>query len=186
MQGGPWARRMLSTQLASWAELRHDTVLYAKQSYTNAALCAYPDAYVSPIRRSSPRSRRSPDRGAALVSGLDFSDRTAPKQRIVDYFHKARRTATQAPRDRRARAAQEPIDSPHLDFINHAVSMDGRHAGCTMIWEPGGWAADLYATGAPSPRTSPIAGDPPSRPTRLAIPSGGCATSGPALPASSR
>jgi hypothetical protein len=36
------------TQLASWAELRHDTVLYAKQSYTTSLGCSYPDAYVEP------------------------------------------------------------------------------------------------------------------------------------------
>jgi hypothetical protein len=29
-----WADRCLSTALGSWAELRHDTILYAKQSYT--------------------------------------------------------------------------------------------------------------------------------------------------------
>ena len=33
---------------ASWAELRHDTLLYAKQSYSAAAGCEYPDAYVDP------------------------------------------------------------------------------------------------------------------------------------------
>ncbi len=29
-----WQTRMLNTTLASWSELRHDTILYAKQSYT--------------------------------------------------------------------------------------------------------------------------------------------------------
>jgi hypothetical protein len=43
-----WATRILNTQLASWAELRHDTVLYAKQSYTTSLGCSYPDAYVEP------------------------------------------------------------------------------------------------------------------------------------------
>jgi hypothetical protein len=27
-----WAAKTLQTQLASWAQLRHDTILYAKQS----------------------------------------------------------------------------------------------------------------------------------------------------------
>ena len=43
-----WGRRMLNTQLASWAELRHDTILYVKQSYTSGAACEFPDAYVDP------------------------------------------------------------------------------------------------------------------------------------------
>lgn len=31
MQGGMWARKELNTALASWAELKHDAILYAKQ-----------------------------------------------------------------------------------------------------------------------------------------------------------
>jgi len=34
MRGKAWVRKSLSTALGSWAELRHDTILYAKQSYT--------------------------------------------------------------------------------------------------------------------------------------------------------
>jgi len=34
MQGDGWIRKGLNTALGSWAELRHDTILYAKQSYT--------------------------------------------------------------------------------------------------------------------------------------------------------
>ena len=32
-----WAMKSLNTQLASWTQLRHDTILYAKQSYTSGA-----------------------------------------------------------------------------------------------------------------------------------------------------
>ena len=34
MQTEAWTTKSLNTALASWAELRHDTILYAKQSYT--------------------------------------------------------------------------------------------------------------------------------------------------------
>ena len=36
MQSHEWQDRLLTMALASWAELRHDTILYAKQSYTMA------------------------------------------------------------------------------------------------------------------------------------------------------
>ncbi|MBN1425660.1 DUF3160 domain-containing protein [Candidatus Fermentibacteria bacterium] len=50
MTNPAWSDRELSTSLMSWGELRHDTILYAKQSY---ALCAPPGAalllnYVEP------------------------------------------------------------------------------------------------------------------------------------------
>ena len=34
MRGVAWSHKSLNTALGSWAELRHDTILYAKQSYT--------------------------------------------------------------------------------------------------------------------------------------------------------
>ncbi|MBN1167763.1 MAG: DUF3160 domain-containing protein [Methanospirillaceae archaeon] len=40
MQTDAWLDKSLSTALASWAELRHDTILYAKQSYTLRATSA--------------------------------------------------------------------------------------------------------------------------------------------------
>jgi hypothetical protein len=43
MRTPAWQDRLLTAALASWAELRHDTILYAKQSYT-VALTAVPPA----------------------------------------------------------------------------------------------------------------------------------------------
>jgi hypothetical protein len=48
MQTRSWALSSLNTQLASWTELRHDTILYAKQSVTGMILCGYPYGYVEP------------------------------------------------------------------------------------------------------------------------------------------
>ena len=42
-----WNLEKLNTQLASWAQLRHDTILYVKQSYS-AIACEYPYGYVEP------------------------------------------------------------------------------------------------------------------------------------------
>jgi hypothetical protein len=48
MQTRAYAHSTLNTQLASWTQLRHDTILYVKQSSTGGILCGYPDAYVEP------------------------------------------------------------------------------------------------------------------------------------------
>jgi hypothetical protein len=48
MRRTAWQRKQLQTQLASWAELRHDTILYAKQSYTAFPSCGYPAGFVEP------------------------------------------------------------------------------------------------------------------------------------------
>ncbi len=48
MRTRAWAMKDLNAQLASWTQLRHDTLLYAKQSYTTPFLCSYPAGFVEP------------------------------------------------------------------------------------------------------------------------------------------
>ncbi|MCJ7515490.1 MAG: DUF3160 domain-containing protein, partial [Dehalococcoidia bacterium] len=54
MQTDAWQEKGLNTALASWAELRHDTILYAKQSYTPMVTSAPPPekplvGYIEPV-----------------------------------------------------------------------------------------------------------------------------------------
>ncbi len=53
MQTKAWQDKELNTALASWAELRHDTILYTKQSYTGAEMGSVEEppivGYVEPI-----------------------------------------------------------------------------------------------------------------------------------------
>lgn len=53
MQTEAWQDKELNTALASWSELRHDTILYVKQSYTMAELGGAPEppvvGYVEPV-----------------------------------------------------------------------------------------------------------------------------------------
>ena len=48
MRTAAWHQEKLNTQLASWAQLRHDNLLYSKQSYTDEGTCFYPHGYVEP------------------------------------------------------------------------------------------------------------------------------------------
>jgi hypothetical protein len=49
MQTAAWWQEKMNTQLAGWAELRHDNLLYAKQSYSGMVTCSLPESYVEPI-----------------------------------------------------------------------------------------------------------------------------------------
>jgi hypothetical protein len=54
MRTDAWADKQLSAALASWSQLRHDTILYAKQSYTMMATAVRPqpkmvEGYVEPV-----------------------------------------------------------------------------------------------------------------------------------------
>ncbi|MDA3816039.1 MAG: DUF3160 domain-containing protein [Prolixibacteraceae bacterium] len=48
MRTSAWHHQKMNTQLASWAQLRHDNVLYAKPSYTGMTGCSFPHSYVEP------------------------------------------------------------------------------------------------------------------------------------------
>ncbi len=48
MKTTAWHQQKLNTQLASWTQLRHDNLLYAKQSYTGGTGCSFPHAYIEP------------------------------------------------------------------------------------------------------------------------------------------
>jgi hypothetical protein len=49
MRTKAWAMKGLNTQLASWTQLRHDTVLYVKPSHTTGVDCYYPAGFVEPV-----------------------------------------------------------------------------------------------------------------------------------------
>ncbi|MCB1097019.1 MAG: DUF3160 domain-containing protein [Verrucomicrobiae bacterium] len=48
MRSRAWAMKTVNTQLASWTQLRHDTILYVKQSVSPPIICEYPAGYVEP------------------------------------------------------------------------------------------------------------------------------------------
>jgi hypothetical protein len=49
MQTANWWQQKMNTQLSSWAQLRHDNLLYAKPSYSGGNTCSYPEGYVEPF-----------------------------------------------------------------------------------------------------------------------------------------
>ncbi|HET7542141.1 MAG TPA: DUF3160 domain-containing protein, partial [Polyangiaceae bacterium] len=81
-----WGRRLLSAQLASWAELRHDTILYAKQSYSTGVVCEFPDAYVEPYPAFFAALESFAAKGAALADTLTAGSTSATAANVKTYF----------------------------------------------------------------------------------------------------
>lgn len=137
-----WARRMMATQLASWAELRHDNLLYAKQSFTAEISCEYPDAYVEPYPEFYKAMGRLATRGKATLDALGTSPRLA---RTTAYFDQLAATMATLGEIATRQRANEPLRTKDLDFINKMVSINGRDGGCGgPRSEPAGWYADLF------------------------------------------
>ncbi|GAB4180872.1 MAG: DUF3160 domain-containing protein [Coleofasciculaceae cyanobacterium] len=76
MRTRAWAMKTLNTQLASWTQLRHDTILYAEQVYTLFAGCYYPASFVEPRVRFWDRFEKMTRLAATRIQETFFSNRS--------------------------------------------------------------------------------------------------------------
>jgi len=80
-----WQEKM-NTQLASWTELRHDNLLYAKQSYTGGTICSYPYSYVEPLPEFYQTLKDFSISAANKIQSINFSDPWT-QGNIISYFN---------------------------------------------------------------------------------------------------
>ncbi|WP_437686856.1 DUF3160 domain-containing protein [Sorangium sp. So ce176] len=157
-----WGRRLLNTQLASWAELRHDTLLYAKQSYTAGNTCEFPDAYVDPYPAFFTRIAELAAQGGDVVGALDLSSQPWLEQSVPAYFERLRGVATTLAEMAANERAGVPLTQEHLDFINQAVRIQW---GCGSPFGAEGWYAQLFFDMAKSVEQDPTIADVHTQPT---------------------
>ena len=80
-----WKRRVLNTQLMSWTQLRHDTLLYAEQSFTPPLVCEFPDGYVDPYPEFWNRLSSMALQYKGLLSTLELSGEFWIEQRFDEW-----------------------------------------------------------------------------------------------------
>lgn len=138
-----WGRRMTNTQLASWAQLRRDTILYVKQSYTGGLGCDFPDAYVEPYPDFFQRLVAFAEHGLRLVDSLDFSldANAALAERVGTYFQTLARVSTVLAEMAEAQRSGAPHSAEHLTFIKQAITVNG---GGSLPPMQVGWYKDLF------------------------------------------
>ncbi len=132
MRSRAWRRKELQTQLASWAELRHDTILYAKQSYTMHALCEYPAAYVEPYPAFFARlAFFAQETGSRLAAAkLDSASLAVFFKTFAETMHKLEHLAAKE-------LAAEPFDAEEQKFVKDTIQLTVTNRGC-------GGASRLY------------------------------------------
>jgi hypothetical protein len=150
-----WGRRLLNTQLSSWAQLRHNNVLYVKQSYTSGAACEYPDAYVDPYPDFFKAIVTFAERAQSLLGELAIEGELG--KQTQDYFARvARINQTLAEMAERQRTGT-PHTAEHMAFINQAVTTnvncDGSVLGHT------GWYSELHFDPLQAVQADPVITD---------------------------
>ena len=119
MQTEEWDRRALHAQLASWAQLRHDTLLYAKPSYTVVGSCHYPDGWVDPYPDFYEALAAFGDRALARLEPLGLLDLPSGAK-IQRYFQALRGHPRQLASIARSELAGMPLDDEQMQFIKRA------------------------------------------------------------------
>lgn len=159
-----WGLRMLNTQLASWAELRHDTLLYVKQSYSVSALCEFPDAYVDPYPAFYARLVRYGQRGQELTERilLDYQGNAA-LQRVRDHFAHLREVAGKLQGMAERQRAGQPFSAEQMAFVNQTVKLGG--GGCGPPTDAEGWYPSLFLSRKKSLEFDPTIADVHTQPT---------------------
>ncbi|NNE35066.1 MAG: DUF3160 domain-containing protein, partial [Rhodothermales bacterium] len=145
MQTAAWWQEKMNTQLASWAQLRHDNLLYAKQSYSGGITCMFPYSYVEPFpdffRSVSALTRRT----AAFVRD------SAGEERIAMHFDNFASTS-----DTLAVIAQKELDKRSLseEEASFLRRMLREVDSCGPVID--GWYPDLFLGGPDQAKESDL------------------------------
>jgi hypothetical protein len=135
-----WSRRVLNTQLASWAELRHDTLLYAKQSYTGYPVCEFPDAYVDPYPEMWKALAGYAQRGKQIVAQLP----QAAQGRAMIHFTELATVAGRLEDMARRQLTGMPFTAEQLAWVNEVVNIREQPNCGGPIQVPDGWYVKLF------------------------------------------
>ena len=130
-----WNRRILNTQLASWSELRHNTVLYNKQSGPDDRFCSFPDAYVDPYPEFFERLGDYARRGLSMVEAFHVPGAT----HFANLADVAARLGAIAQAQRRG----EVMTPDELSWINKMIRI--QIDSCTGVEKWDGWYVELFA-----------------------------------------
>ena len=130
-----WRLKQMQAQLASWSQLRHDTVLYAKQSFTVVSLCEYPTGYIEPYPEVY---RKIGNLAKAMSSCIENSKAPAKLDFIIKFCAKIQdQLAILAEKELNA----QPFSADEEMFIKRTIDIRGMGSGSPRY---DGWYADLF------------------------------------------
>ena len=116
MQTAAWQDKEMNTALASWTELRHDTILYAKQSYTIVATSMpLPSeekpivGYVEPV----------PDFYARLFALTNMTNQGLDEMGVLDFTSKARLTNLEGTLSRLQTISEKELENKELTIEDY-------------------------------------------------------------------
>jgi hypothetical protein len=109
-----WRDEKLNTALGSWAQLRHDTILYAKQTYIPGFVCSYPEAFVEPNPAFYARMQKLSERTLGAVGLLNPSE---VEPTIISSLQTLRNVTQKLEVISEKELAGEPLAKEEVEFV---------------------------------------------------------------------
>ena len=145
MKTGAWQQQKMNSQLASWAELRHDNLLYAKQSYTGGAYCSFPCTYVEPIPEFYRILAGFAERAGTVFGSLPLNDSSSA--RFEQFFNGMKATMDILQSVAEKELQGEALSEQEFTFLEEPLFRG--LSGCVLAEK--GWYRDLYFSAADNP-----------------------------------
>jgi hypothetical protein len=125
MQTAAFWQEKMNTQLSSWAQLRHDNLLYAKQSYTGGIIiCSYPYGYVEPFPQLYLNLKTIAEIGYNKFKNMNFSER------VLNYFNSLESISETLASISEKELAGTPLDSSETNFLKGIIYQSTGGGGC--------------------------------------------------------
>jgi hypothetical protein len=140
MRTRAWAMKTVNTQLASWCQLRHDTILYVKQSYTGDPVCFYPAGFVEPVPPFWARLEKMATRTADLLAQTPFPETVRDTQkRQVEFLKNFAAKVAVLRGIAEKELAQKELTKEEAEFLKDVVEIRRGGSGPPRLsgWYPG-------------------------------------------------
>ncbi len=120
MQTAAFWQKQLNTQLASWTQLRHDNLLYAKQSYTGGTICSFPYTYIEPFPEFYGALKTLGVNGKTKFQLINFPDPTI-KQQVLNYFNDLKNISDTLKSISEKELSGIPYSAGEIDFLQKVI-----------------------------------------------------------------
>ena len=137
-----WQQKM-NTQLSSWTELRHDNLLYAKQSYTGGTVCSYPYSFVEPFPEFYATLNEYSTEAFNYFTSLNFPDPSI-KNKIIYYFGRCKGITDTLQTICEKELAGIPFSSEENAFLQGMIYETGQSGVSMDGWYPNLFYDDIF------------------------------------------
>ncbi|MBN2762364.1 MAG: DUF3160 domain-containing protein, partial [Bacteroidales bacterium] len=139
MKTTAWHHEKLNTQLTSWAALRHDNILYGKQSYTGGTGCSYPYTYIEPYPAFYERLQLFAQQAYGFFNEVFTGTSLSSKNYIIEYYKRYAEIMGTFKTIAQKELSRVPLNDEEITFLKTMIN-DYMASGPSVS----GWFNELF------------------------------------------